>query len=118
MYFRATTAKDHATNTITDTTIELRWMWTCTAVHVATTNATETRVSSGNKKQPHQGPHDAESIVHAAFRLVQHETVGTAHQYSHGHARCWYARHLDDLPFQYATSTSTGNEVRGGGGSW
>lgn len=51
-------------------------------------------------EQAHQRPHNAQSVVHAALRLIQHETVRTAHQHSHGHPRRWYTRHLDDLRSQ------------------
>ncbi len=55
------------------------------------------RLKKNRANGTHQGSHDAESIVDAALRLVQHQTVGTSHEHSHGHTRCWHARHLDDL---------------------
>lgn len=56
-----------------------------------------------NANSPYQGSHDAESVMDAALRLVQHQTVGTPHEHSHGHTRCWHTRHLDDLSFHQNT---------------
>lgn len=35
--------------------------------------------------------------MHTTLCLVQHQAVGPSHEYGHGLARCWHARHLYDL---------------------
>lgn len=45
----------------------------------------------------HQRTNDAEGIVYAALRLIQHQSIGSAHEDRHRHARGWHAGDLHHL---------------------